>query len=138
LQNGTWVITPAGHYPTSFGLFETLQGGALPIIPFDVYTEEGSAGEAKQWLPYQDIGVRFGDLGLVLPISEMQFLRREVEHIAEQDVLKRLALVRKYRPLFTIDGLIAYILYRVSIAQKGPWDIDTWKEAYRWGRAVMF
>jgi len=138
LQNGTWVLTPAGYYPTSFGLFETLQGGALPVIPYDIFTEVGSVGEPKQWLPYQDIGVRFGDLGLLMPLDQMQYLKREVEAISEEDVLQRLALVRKYRPLWTSDGLITYILYRLSLAQKAPWDADTWKEAYRWGRAVTF
>merc|ERR1712007_66387 len=34
LHTSTWVILPPGSNPTSFGLYQALQAGALPVIPY--------------------------------------------------------------------------------------------------------
>mmetsp|Transcript_16308 Transcript_16308/g.47716 ORF Transcript_16308/g.47716 Transcript_16308/m.47716 type:complete len:459 (+) Transcript_16308:53-1429(+) len=104
LHSSTWVITPAGHFPTTFMIFEALQAGALPVMPLPLN------------LPYQDIGVRWPDLGVTVTEAELRggLLKSKVEAVQPKDIAQRQALVKKYRGLFTKDGLIAYILYAVS------------------------
>ncbi|CAK0870038.1 unnamed protein product [Prorocentrum cordatum] len=95
--------------------------------------------EAFIWLPYRDIGVRWHEFAVLLPKSELTNVVHMIDQMKADDVAKRLAIVQKYRPLFTSVGLATYIEYMLSVAQKsvglssiaGP-------DTYEFGRSTLF
>mmetsp|Transcript_70448 Transcript_70448/g.199794 ORF Transcript_70448/g.199794 Transcript_70448/m.199794 type:complete len:477 (-) Transcript_70448:131-1561(-) len=141
LQNSTWVVCPGGTMPATFMTYEAIQAGALPIIPFTDYANHGnfsSPAEGQEpflWLPYQDIGVRWNEFAMLVPIQQLADMKGLVERMEPAELERRRGLLRKYRPLFTTEGLSAYILYVVSQARQQS---TNWTEFYNLGRTVDF
>lgn len=132
LQESTWIITPRGVFPPTFMTYETLQAGSLPLIPFSNWS---APVEPQLWLPYQDIGVRWDEFALFIHESKLPSLKQTVEAIPARDVKRRLAIVRKWRPLFTPEGLNIYVIYTVSRLRRERRNKSTWMEMYRAGRS---
>lgn len=133
LQESTWIIAPIGSMPPTFMTYEALQAGSLPLIPFVNWS---GPVEPQVWLPYQDIGVRWNEFALFVHEANLTSLKQTVEAIPTQDVKKRLAIVKKLRPLFTADGLNTYIIYTVSRLRRERMNRSKWMEMYSAGRAI--
>lgn len=110
IRRETWVITTSGYFPPAYMMYEALQAGALPIF---ITTQ-------RPWLPYRDLGVDWHKLLVVQPASELQSLPDVIEAVSPNAVSERQAAVQQLRPLFTVSGLAAYVLYVTSLAGSSP------------------
>jgi len=124
LQNSTWVIAPSGTMPVSFQMYEALQAGCLPIVPWSemgLQTIGNHIGDYDKfiWLPYRDIGVKWQHgIAELLPDSELGSLRENIENISMEDVVRRQRMLEHIRPLFFPSGLHEYITYMVHVVNE--------------------
>jgi len=155
LYNSTWAVAASGCYPPSFGLYEIVQSGALPIIIASSIGDDKAYKQSRGaptwcsppmvsedlsdpfvWLPYRDLGIRWNDFGVVTAMSELQELKAFIESMSDEEVKRRYALLRKYQPLFTPSGLIVYIEFMLSEALRSPSLADLTARTKAYGRAV--
>ena len=74
-----------------------------------------SPGKARVWLPFQELGLEWHNVGMVLQPAQVKIdvlskLLLEADSSAEE----RLAAARAWAPLFEPDALLEYVLYMLG------------------------
>jgi len=111
LQASVFALCAPGSFGTSFRQYEALQAGALPVIVSDSTYPGGSL-----WLPFQDLGVDWNEIGLVIQHNDLSNLPKSLENLLADpaSVRQRQARAAAVAPLFTPQGLLEYVLYVLS------------------------
>lgn len=139
MVSSTWSLAPIGSFPTSFRQSDTLAAGKLPVVigsdpslrldkkkancphccpafregkaPYDAVNFT-SPSKARVWLPYQDLGLEWHKVGMVLRPADVKLAPlAKALRAAESSVPERLEAAKAWSALFEPDAVLEYVLY---------------------------
>ena len=115
VANSSWVLTPRGSFPATYMMSEAIQAGSLPVY---IYGPKDDSPKllppvhfVAKHLPFVNIGIDWRDFAVVLTAD---FIPRLPQILSELNPTPRLCTIRRFRPLFTVEGTFRYILAVLS------------------------
>ena len=98
-----FCLAPRGYGRSSFRFFEAMLLDTVPVYVWDDI----------EWLPYKDV-VTYSTFAVSISKKEIPQLYDILSSISEEAYEKMVENVKKNRYLFTLEGMVSYIIQQIS------------------------